>query len=336
MATIYDRMGGDSTVRLIIAAFFDEILENPKLNRFFENISIPAMQVHQLKFFRVIFGPATDQPDDKDVVDYMLKSHSRLFREMGLSEKEFDLVAESLVQSLQSLLVEQSVIDEVVQVLGPLRAVFEYGAKVAVQEKGLTDTKDLPVANATTLGTDTPVVLPPFSNIPIPEWLPMGNVRAWTHDLTDRFEHDPEIADTFMAQHYMDHHVYLVAFLQLAFMPDHVPEDHRKMILSIVQYPLGPEKALLSRNVFKRMTSQFRKTCKEMGFPKFEADPAYAQLGSYLDGMAAHGSKINGVEAPHFMRKVPAEPKRNLKRLLHWRKWKVDSQSPTSSATQLV
>ena len=50
---------------------------------------------------------------------------------MGLSEIHFDLVAQHLVESLLALGVQQHVIDEVVGIVAPLRAVFE---KCAIRE----------------------------------------------------------------------------------------------------------------------------------------------------------------------------------------------------------
>jgi hemoglobin len=60
------------------------------------------------------------------------KSHGRLF-DMGLSEKHFDLVAGNLVASLQELGVDADAIDDVVAVVGPLRAVFEDQANKRVE-----------------------------------------------------------------------------------------------------------------------------------------------------------------------------------------------------------
>jgi hypothetical protein len=46
---------------------------------------------------------------------------------MGLDEHDFDAVAGHLVGSLQFLGVEQSMIDEAVGIVGPLRGIFEKG-----------------------------------------------------------------------------------------------------------------------------------------------------------------------------------------------------------------
>jgi hemoglobin len=58
----------------------------------------------------------------------MLQKHQKLFF-MGLNETHFDMVAGHLVTALQELQVRKALIDEVVAIIGPLRAVFEEGAK---------------------------------------------------------------------------------------------------------------------------------------------------------------------------------------------------------------
>lgn len=81
--------------------------------------------MHQLKFFKIAL---TDIPKDLDVPALIMEKHLRLFKEKGLNETHFDIVATHLVETLQSLGVAQGLIDEVVTVVGPLRGVFEVGA----------------------------------------------------------------------------------------------------------------------------------------------------------------------------------------------------------------
>jgi hypothetical protein len=68
-------------------------------------------------------------PEDLDVPAYMLETHSRLFVTMGLNETHFDRVAVHFVGALTHLNVNQALIDEAVAVIGPLRSVFEAGAR---------------------------------------------------------------------------------------------------------------------------------------------------------------------------------------------------------------
>jgi truncated hemoglobin YjbI len=150
--TLYDRLGGDSFINILTCSFFDEIAENPDLKPFFRHISVAALKTHQVKLFRVIFGNGEEKPEEEDLLDFMLKTHTRLFLELGLDETRFDQVANCFIQGLQSFQVGQGIIDECVAILVPLRVVFEYGAQVAAKEKVMdaTQLKSLPKASAKT------------------------------------------------------------------------------------------------------------------------------------------------------------------------------------------
>ena len=195
--TLYQRMGGDSKVELAVKQFLIEIGNTPDLLPFFENISVSALGLHQIKLFRVLFGPDEERPDRDEFFDFMLATHTRLFRDLGLNEVYFDLVADCLVRAFQNVNYSQEIIDEALVELAPLRVVFEYGAKVAAKEKtyDADQLAILPTASFASIETDEPAVLPDPAWIDIPDWLPEtlerhshnGVVRAWTKDLIDRF-----------------------------------------------------------------------------------------------------------------------------------------------------
>lgn len=325
--SLYDRLGGDPFIQLLTCAFFDELVEHDDLKPFFEHISASALKCHQVKLFRVIFGCEADKPADEDVLDFMLRTHTRLFRDLGLDATHFDMVANCFVQGLVSFQTSRALIDECVGIFMPLRVVFEYGAQVASKEKDLSEDQlqCLPFASPKTIGTSIQVVLPEYSKIDIPGWLPealarchcTSNVRAWTCDLTDRFgaEGDAVIADTFMDQPYMDHHVYLVAFLELAFMPDDADLLEREKAMKIVLFPRGPKRSKLSRELFDRMIAQFLLTCHKMGMSDFDARSAETKLKQYREMFPEHTKIVGGVNAPHILAKNKAkEAKKNAKR----------------------
>jgi hemoglobin len=58
----------------------------------------------------------------------MTSKHARLFG-MGLNETHFDRVAGHLVATLQELGVDPALVEEAVSIVGPLRGVFEEGAR---------------------------------------------------------------------------------------------------------------------------------------------------------------------------------------------------------------
>lgn len=335
--TLYDRLGGDEAIKLVTDAFFDEVVEHDKLNAFFDGVSTSALKSHHVKFFRIVFGNQDNKPPDKDVTDFMMRTHIRLFREMGLDETDFDLFCSCFIQGLKIVQVDHALIDECVVLIAPFRAVFEYGGNVAKKEKTMTkeELQTLPNTSYETFGTDEPVVLPEYSKIEEPQWLSetlkkqsnTGNVRDWTSDMTDKFgpQGDVKIADTFLDQPYMDHHVYLVAFLHLAFFPEDVDKSRRAEILDIVKFPRGHKHAPLSRELFDRMIIQFRLTCHMMGMSNFAVSEAEKKLLTYREKFSLKTKKVGGADAPHILLK---NHKRKTKQKA--KKDKKDSTSVTS------
>lgn len=314
--TLYERLGGDEDMRILTINFIDEAAEHPKLYKMLKNVPLSVLGHHQVNLFRVLFGPEEKRPNPDCFLDYMLATHVRMFRDYGLNEEHFDLVAVNLVTGLQTLQKDQKEIDEVVELLTPLRAVFEYGAKVASKEKGLTEEERamLPKASAQTIGTNEMVALRDPAFMDIPAWLPEtlkkysseSKVRAWTCELTQQFgpAGDKDIADTFMDMPYMNHHVYLVAFLQLAFLPD--GEDSSEL-LGMVRFPRGPMNPPLCLALWNRMIAQFVRTAKNLFMDTIAITRAVNKLRSYSDHFPDVAvEKVNGLKAPHLLQQFVA------------------------------
>jgi hemoglobin len=101
--------------------FYERIVADERLTKFFDGISMNRLKIHQRKFLTLAF---TEIPTDIDVVAYLIEKHAKLFQEQGLNGLHFDLVAGHLVAALQQLDVPENLIGEVVAIVGPLRAVF--------------------------------------------------------------------------------------------------------------------------------------------------------------------------------------------------------------------
>ncbi len=61
----------------------------------------------------------------------MAAAHKRMFEQMGLTAEHFDMVAGHLLATLEDMKVPRPLVDEVVAVVGPLRAIFEEGEAVS-------------------------------------------------------------------------------------------------------------------------------------------------------------------------------------------------------------
>jgi hemoglobin len=123
--TLLDRIGGPVALDLTVNLFYDKIVADASLAPFFADVNMDQLRSHQRRFFTLAL---TKVPEDVDVPKLMLEKHQKLFF-MGLNETHFDKVAQHLVLTLEALQVRKALIDEVVAIVGPLRAVFEEGSK---------------------------------------------------------------------------------------------------------------------------------------------------------------------------------------------------------------
>lgn len=343
--TLYERLGGDEQMSLLVGNVFDEMKEDPKLGRFLKNVPVHALAHHQLNMFRVLLGPEDKQPDPSAFLDYMLATHVRMFRDYGLNEEHFDMVASCLVTGFQNMQVEQDLIDQVASQMTPLRGIFEYGAKVAEQEKSLTEEEleMLPEACAKTLGTDQKVAFRDPASMDIPSWLPEtlerysgeANVRAWTCELTNQFgpSGNKDIADTFMDMPYMNHHVYLVAFLQLAFLPEGYDPSE---LLGMVRFPRGPMNDPLCLDLWDRMVAQFVRVAKDMFMETLAITRALNKLRSYSNHFPdVPIKKVNGLKTPHLLQQfvAPDDDSNQAPLVGAPAKEKFDGESSTSFST---
>jgi hemoglobin len=124
-ASLYHRLGGVTAVRAVVDEFYKRLLADVALQRYFEGISIPHLKRHQVEFMKIAF---TEIPANLDVPALLLEKHRTLFS-AGLNENHFDAVASHFVEACKQLGVQTKLIDEAVGVIGPLRSVFEHGAK---------------------------------------------------------------------------------------------------------------------------------------------------------------------------------------------------------------
>ena len=110
---IYDRIGGAPALQAAVDAFYDRVLADPDLRGFFSNLNMKALKFKQRAFFaQALGGPAEYRGRD------MRTAHARF----KIAQKHFDKVAGHLVDTLQSLGVDQETIGEIVAVVAPLAA----------------------------------------------------------------------------------------------------------------------------------------------------------------------------------------------------------------------
>lgn len=114
--SLYDRLGGRAAVHVAVDIFYDKVLAFPRVNRFFENIDMERQRGKQVAFMTYAFGGAPNYSGAS-----MRKAHEKLVKKDGLNDDHFDAIAEILTETLLEMGVEQSLIDEVITIVGSTR-----------------------------------------------------------------------------------------------------------------------------------------------------------------------------------------------------------------------
>jgi truncated hemoglobin YjbI/predicted pyridoxine 5'-phosphate oxidase superfamily flavin-nucleotide-binding protein len=113
---LYDRIGGDDAMEIVVDVFYRKVLEDDLVNRFFEDVDMAGQRLKQKAFLAMAFGG----PYPYTKLD-LRKAHSRLVTDLGLNDEHFDRVAAILKETLQEADVGAKEVEEVLQVIESAR-----------------------------------------------------------------------------------------------------------------------------------------------------------------------------------------------------------------------
>ena len=116
MTTLYEKLGGEAAVNAAVGRFYEKLLADPRVKRFFVGVDMPTQIAHQKRFLTYAFGGAAQYAGRS-----MAEAHRRLVDELGLDDTHFDAVVENLAQTLGELGVAPALIDEVALVAESVR-----------------------------------------------------------------------------------------------------------------------------------------------------------------------------------------------------------------------
>ena len=71
--SLFNRYGGFATVRRIVSAFYDRVLDSPVLQGYFANTDMRALIDHQTKFIAYVMGGPSSFSDEA-----LQRAHARL------------------------------------------------------------------------------------------------------------------------------------------------------------------------------------------------------------------------------------------------------------------
>ena len=110
---LYEAIGGAAAVSAAVEAFYERVLADPLLQPFFVDVDMTLQKSQQVAFLsQALGGPESYKGPG------MKQAHAHL----SIQEQHFHRVAEHLVGTLHALNVPQTLIDQIVGLVGPLAA----------------------------------------------------------------------------------------------------------------------------------------------------------------------------------------------------------------------
>lgn len=104
--SLYERLGGEAAVNAAVDIFYDKVLDDYRIKRFFDKTDMEKQLQHLKAFMTVAFG-GPDNYAGRSLRD----AHSRLVK-MGLNDEHFDIVMGHLGATMQQLNVPAELIQE--------------------------------------------------------------------------------------------------------------------------------------------------------------------------------------------------------------------------------
>lgn len=115
-ASLYDQLGGEPAVDAAVTIFYNKVLADYRINRFFDNSDMEKQAAKQKAFLTMAFG-GPNHYSGKD----MRTAHAKLVK-MGLNASHFDAVMEHLTATLVELNVPADLIEQVATLAESTRA----------------------------------------------------------------------------------------------------------------------------------------------------------------------------------------------------------------------
>ena len=113
MSTLYKKLGGEKTVKLVVENFYERVLNDDRINHFFEQVDMLKQKMHQIDFLTYAF-----EGSERYRGSTMREVHQKLVQEKGLSDEHFNAFIEDLVETLKELEISPALIEEALAVAG--------------------------------------------------------------------------------------------------------------------------------------------------------------------------------------------------------------------------
>lgn len=97
MTTLYMRLGGPAAIKKAVEIFYEKMLSDPRVAKFFETTDMPRQKAKQVAFLTMVTGGPVEYTG-KDMRD----GHAHLLKQ-GLNDSHVDIVITHLGATLQQL-----------------------------------------------------------------------------------------------------------------------------------------------------------------------------------------------------------------------------------------
>jgi len=103
--TLYELIGGEQTVHNLVDNFYDRVLDDDELAPFFSDTSMDRLRHMQKEFF----SAALDGP-----MEYSGTELAQIHMGRGITRHHFTLFVDHLIETMQSIGVDQKHVDEII------------------------------------------------------------------------------------------------------------------------------------------------------------------------------------------------------------------------------
>ncbi|KAJ9457925.1 Group 1 truncated hemoglobin GlbN [Diplonema papillatum] len=115
--SLYDRLGGAAAVRAAVDKFYEKVLADPRVRRFFDGVDMQKQRTMQTAFLTFALGGPANYTGRS-----MRDAHRTLVTESGLSDVHFDAILEHLTLTLKELGVGDRDVEEAIRAADSTRA----------------------------------------------------------------------------------------------------------------------------------------------------------------------------------------------------------------------
>jgi hemoglobin len=97
--TLYERLGGEPAIGAVVNEFYDRVLDDDRVNHYFDDVDMADQRSHQTKFLSAVTGGP---------IRYEGEEMATAHEELAITDAEFEIVATHLDEALRAFDVDDA------------------------------------------------------------------------------------------------------------------------------------------------------------------------------------------------------------------------------------